>query len=176
MAPQYQSCSYFWGSYCAPCLEGSRINKPAPELLWHLSWGCWWWRRAEIPAWRRRKGEKFMRYLQLKNIRIVYPLEEREEGISKIANGKNLSLLPGEAGSSYTQDVLDLLHFPAVLWIFWPRDFTFLRFFLWHPVSSTSGFRMIGPTMLCDLFPLSIIECSHSPEAWAPSQPAKPAN
>lgn len=56
-----------------------------------------------------------MSYLKLKKIRIVYPLGEREEGISKIANGMNLPLLPGEAGSSYTQDVLDLLPFPAIL-------------------------------------------------------------
>lgn len=36
-----------------------------------------------------------MRYLELKKkMKIVYPLEGREEGIAKVANGTNLPVLP----------------------------------------------------------------------------------
>lgn len=154
-------------SYCEPCLEVFRKDKPAPELLWHLSWGCWWWREAEILTWNWWKGKKFKRDLKVKKIIIVYPLEEREEGISEIANGTNFPLVPGEAGSSYISGCYGFVVFFCCTMNFLSCAFSFLLgFILWHPVSSSSSFGIISPMTPGDLLLFSIIESSHSCEVW----------
>lgn len=119
------------------------------------SWDVW--------SWKKKK--------------IVYALEERQEGVSKIANGTHLPVLPWETGSSHTSGCYGSLAFSCRLMNFLPCDFSFLLcLILWHPFSSTSASRIISPTMPGVLLPLSIIEFSHSLEIWAPSELAKPGN
>lgn len=76
-----------------------------------------------------------------KKIKNVYPLEEREEGISKIANGTNLPVLLWEAGWSYTSGCYGSLAFSCCLMNFFlSRGFSFLLcFILWNPFSSTQA-------------------------------------
>ena len=48
-------------------------------------------------------------------MRIVYLLEERKAGVSKIASGTNLPALPREAGSSHTSGCYGSVAFSGCL-------------------------------------------------------------